>query len=372
MRITANTSRELNEQLRQHAAVRRLQLPPPPTGKTPKIESASSLRRRIHQAVASDPRIGSLVTNARRVSQCREEGRALLRKSLAGEKATDRSARQFTKKWAGIEHDYQSVVGLSYELTSSNKALAAFAQAAKDIDDVHRFANPALLDRSQRLLLTEMGADIDDLMHAYRYAYLPDKKRLDQAIARVEGIPTDGRKQVGTLVFLYAPERLVERGVLTVAGGQDPVTIGLIIAAVSAAAQIYLDWLRFLEELRAAAASYNLLLFAVLWWIWFNLDMQLRQAQVQVAQLQQQYDDEVRLAQAQHETATVVETPVTVAQEFGYVIGNMSRSKLEVHLPNCSFARLISAEHARTFSTLLDAKAAGLDNCYYCIGGSTR
>ena len=372
MRITANTSKELNDQLRQHPAIRKLQLPPPLSGKAPRIASASVLRTRIHQAMASDPRIGSLVTNARRVVQCGKEGRALLRKSLAGEKASDHSARQFSKKWAGIEHDYQSVVDLSYELTASNKALAAFAVAAKDIDDVHRFANPALLDRSQRLLLAEMGADVDDLMHAYRYAYLPDKKRLDQAIARVDGIPTEGRKQVGKLVFLYAPERLVERGVLTVAGGQDPFTIGLIIAAVSAAAELYIEWLRYLVELRSVAASYNLLLFAVLWWIWFNLDMQLRQAQAQVAQLQQQYDDEVRLAQAQHETATVVETPATVAQEFGYVMGNMSRSKLEVHLPNCSFARLISAEHARTFSTLLDAKAAGLDNCYYCIGGSTR
>lgn len=369
MRITAHTIKELDEQLRQHPAIRRLQFPASQAGTTPRIESASSLRTHIRSAMAADPRIGSLVTNARRVAQCRDEGRALLRKSIVGERASERSVREFSKKWAGIEHDYQSVVDLSYELTSSNKALAAFAQAAKDIDDVHRFANPAFLDKSQQVLLREMGTDVSDLMDAYRHAYLPDRKRLDQAIEGVgSSVPMEGREHIKEMVFLYAPERMLEGGVLTLSGG-DLTALSLAILAAAAA----LAWaIAEMERTVAAMMSAPWFLFLVLWWIWMDQQQRIAWLNQHTMELQQQYDDELRLLDAAPSAATVEETPAAVATEFGYVIGNISRSKLEVHVPNCTRLYAIRADHLRTLETLADARAAGLDNCYYCIGGSMR
>jgi hypothetical protein len=377
MRIKASTTQELTEQLRQHPAIR-ASLPAPretPGKATP--ESAASLRRLIHRAMESDPRIGSLVTNARRITQCRDEGRALLRKHVHGEHVDERGVRRYAKKWAGIEHDYHSMVDLSYQLTSANQTVAAFAQAAKDVDDVHRFANPAFLDRSHRLLLGELGTNLDDLKEAYRYAYIPDRKRMDQAIARISNaIPTQGRKHIGKMVFLYAPERMQEHGVITLAGSDigwpEPCCYWLMQALASAAALVekYVRELLGLAAFMAQAPVW--FLWLALWFIWNDLNNQLVGAQAHLTQLQQQYDDEVRLLAAEHETATGEETPTSVAREFGYVIGNMSRSKLEVHLPNCSFLHLARPDHLRTLDTLADAQAAGLDNCYYCIGGSMR
>ena len=54
-----------------------------------------------------------------------------------------------------------------------------------------------------------------------------------------------------------------------------------------------------------------------------------------------------------------------------------NRSKMEVHdLDNeqvqCQIDEIIRAGHAVPFNSLTDAHNAGYDNCYYCIGGSTR
>jgi hypothetical protein len=372
MRIKAHMTNDLNEQLRQHPAIKRILSAPAQAGEESTVASASDLRRIVRGAMVSDPRIGSLVNRAHRVAQCRDEGRALLRRTLQGERVGERAALSFSRKWAGIEHDYHSMVDLSYELITSNKTIAAYAQAAKDIDDVHRFANPAFLDKSQRLLLGELGADVDDLMEAYRYAYLPDRTRMDQAIASIDDeIPTEGRKHVDKMVFLYAPERMLERGVITLAGGIDPVTVAIIFGSITAT----LALLSYLEEVKQtvlATKTANWMVFLVLWFIWNDLQNKVTQAQTQLAQLQQQYDDEVRLLEAEHATATVGDTPAVVAKEFGYVVGNMSRSKLEVHLPNCNFLHLIRPDHLKTLDTLANARAAGLDNCHYCIGDSTR
>lgn len=74
MRIKAFTIKELNEQLAQHPAIR-ASLPTPTEAKeTATAESAASLRRRIHQAMSVDPRIGALVTSGRRVTQCGPPG----------------------------------------------------------------------------------------------------------------------------------------------------------------------------------------------------------------------------------------------------------------------------------------------------------
>lgn len=374
MRIKANTITELNEQLEKHPAIKRLHPGVAHSSAKSGAESALSLKRRIRRALASDPRIGSLVANARRVATCRDEGRALLRKAMAGEKASDRSARQFSRKWAGIEHDYRSALALSYEVVSSNKTLAAFAQAAKDIEDIHRFANPALLGKTERLLLSEMGADVDGLMDAYRYSYLPDRKQVGQAISHIGSrLPMEGRQHLGKMVFLYAPERMLEGGVLTV-GGSDLKDLDALLLAI-AAATAALQWA--IEGATGTAqamwsASGNWVIFLVLWCIWMDQQQRIAWLKQHTLELEQQYADEAELFGADRAAATVVETPAAVATEFGYVVGNMSKSKLEVHLPTCRFVPLITPDHMRTHSTLAAAHAAGLDNCHFCIGGSLR
>lgn len=61
-------------------------------------------------------------------------------------------------------------------------------------------------------------------------------------------------------------------------------------------------------------------------------------------------------------------------------LGNVSPTKREVHdLDNeqvgpskCQIDEVIRAGNDRPFTTLSAAHAAGLDNCAYCIGQSTR
>ncbi len=51
--------------------------------------------------------------------------------------------------------------------------------------------------------------------------------------------------------------------------------------------------------------------------------------------------------------------------------------KKEVHdldneKTNCQIDEIIRAGHDKPFTTLPAAHSAGYDNCYYCLGGSTR
>jgi hypothetical protein len=58
-------------------------------------------------------------------------------------------------------------------------------------------------------------------------------------------------------------------------------------------------------------------------------------------------------------------------------LANTSPSKLEVHdLDNeqtlCQINEIIAAGHDRPYDSLSAARAAGFDNCAYCLGASTR
>jgi hypothetical protein len=54
-----------------------------------------------------------------------------------------------------------------------------------------------------------------------------------------------------------------------------------------------------------------------------------------------------------------------------------NKSKKEVHdldneKTNCQIDEIIKAGNDKPFDTLAAAHAAGYDNCYWCLGGSTR
>ncbi len=80
---------------------------------------------------------------------------------------------------------------------------------------------------------------------------------------------------------------------------------------------------------------------------------------------------EIQADKSWQSTTTALTAEQTV-QMFGYALGNMSRTKMELHMPNCSFLHLASPNHLRRFDTLQDGRAAGLDNCAHCIGDSKR
>ena len=65
-------------------------------------------------------------------------------------------------------------------------------------------------------------------------------------------------------------------------------------------------------------------------------------------------------------------TPEEYFELYGHAIGNKSRTKLEVHVPNCPFLHLVKPANLKGVGDLDQGRAAGLDNCHYCVGGSTR
>ena len=72
-------------------------------------------------------------------------------------------------------------------------------------------------------------------------------------------------------------------------------------------------------------------------------------------------------------------TPTSTRPTNKDFLGNSSPSKMEVHnLPSetasCQVNEIIRAGNAVTFNpdTRAQARSEGYDNCYYCIGSSTR
>lgn len=55
-----------------------------------------------------------------------------------------------------------------------------------------------------------------------------------------------------------------------------------------------------------------------------------------------------------------------------HYLGNMSRTKRELHSTDCAFLHLIDSQHLRRFGSLASARKSGLDNCHYCLGESKR
>jgi hypothetical protein len=58
-------------------------------------------------------------------------------------------------------------------------------------------------------------------------------------------------------------------------------------------------------------------------------------------------------------------------------LANANTSQLEVHdlddeKSQCQIDLIIRAGHERPYNTLSAARAAGYDNCAYCVGNSTR
>jgi len=58
-------------------------------------------------------------------------------------------------------------------------------------------------------------------------------------------------------------------------------------------------------------------------------------------------------------------------------LANTSPTKKEVHdldneKTNCQIDEIIKAGHDKPYTSQSAAKAAGYDNCAYCLGGSTR
>src|SRR5258706_332743 len=150
MRKKIDTVQQLNDFLWNHKAVKAALREEASNrkrkskGSKTKINS-SNPKEWIRAATSLDPKIGALINATRRVCECQKEGRAQLRKKVLrkGKKTLD---PKYLYKWAGIERDYHTMANLSYELIASNPLIAGFARAAQDIDDVHRFANPAFLD----------------------------------------------------------------------------------------------------------------------------------------------------------------------------------------------------------------------------------
>ena len=60
----------------------------------------------------------------------------------------------------------------------------------------------------------------------------------------------------------------------------------------------------------------------------------------------------------------------TAVETYGYLLANTNTR--ELHTPKCAFIHLIKPENLRTLSTKRQAARLGLDNCHYCLGGSTR
>lgn len=365
MRIAARTVQELVDQLGAHPSLKGKVGPAVPGG--PTAPSASAVRK----AAASDPKIKKLTNSVQRLEECRKEGRSLLKASIRKAKTNPQQVAKYSKKWAGIEREAQSSLDLTYDLIRDSKTIAAYFSVVKDVDDVHRFANPALLDKSQRALLRDLGVDLHELADAYRFSYLPMRAQMDAAIKSLNGsVPTEGRRHTKKLVFLYAPERMAEKGILSVGGNWIEIALAIGGALIELA--------KLEEEARQAAAALkaanmlNLILLLLVWVIWMDLQVRLATGKRRLDELQQQYDEELRLSQAEPVSTTGGNSPTEVAAEYGYMVANMSRSKLEVHLPNCSWLPLIRLDHRRLLDGPAEARALGLDNCAFCIGGSTR
>ncbi len=320
--------------------------------------------------------------------------------SLASELALVRSGRN-------IEEDFRGMLRSACKAARRNPRLGAVVEAmASRPADAHVFANPAFLSPTELAAVRFTGVRPDQLSDYFGYFSLPHHKMatfimkhgtLDKLLAFAE-------KQAPRLRFPESPRQLAASGILTL-GGSDEAINWIEEAASNVADNLHAIAEDFSELVTTyvvpvATIAVGAVIFPFAPTV--GADLILVGAGAFAYELMQDHSQPGSAPAPAPATGSgsgpadsgpagpspprtgrdmsfsewfimsQVQSAIAAAKTYGYALGNMSRTKREIHTPSCSYLHLVKPEHLQTFDDIKAGKAAGLDNCYYCIGDSTR
>lgn len=360
----ANTSEEYIALLAEHTAVKELdgkKVVSPPKAKT----RSRGIPKLLSDQLTNE-NVKTMVGATRRMMKYHRSVNELSKQRLKGQKIPLNDEIAFVRKGAKAETDFRQMISSGSAAARSNPATEAYAAAiATRPNDMHVFANPAFLSRSELAVVKYLGIEPKELTNYFEYFFLPRRQKVLEGLA--SGAINDLLEITETIApripFPEAPRYLVARNLLTFGGDDDAVdyvagTVAIVVGVATTAVGV--PWLG-VPLIVGGAISIA------------------KEAAEDLGILEEDKESSVEFTYplpASNYQSWVSETQNQTAGErinsFGYALGNMSRTKLELHMPSCPFLHLIHPRHLRRFNNIDEGRAAGLDNCHYCIGGSLR
>lgn len=355
----------------------------------------------------ADADTATAVLALRRVMGHHRRVTQLKRRLIKGAKVSLATELALVRKGRSIETDFREMLRSACSAARRNPRLGAYAEAmASRPTDAQVFANPAFLSPAELEAIRFTGIRPDELGNYFAYFSLPRHKMATHILKHhtLGKLLAITEKQAARLQFPESPRQLAAQGILTL-GGSDELAHAIaeigqnivdnITSIINDASELLNT---YLVPVVTIAAGVIILPFAPT----VGLDLLTVGLGTFVYDLMQAHPhpdpdpgsapssgpstgpppdlppqpEPPRPPRMMTFAAWLVESlipaPNDVVKAYGYAIGNMSPSKREIHLPGCSFLHLARSEHLRTFDDIKSGHAAGLDNCYYCIGDSKR
>lgn len=346
------THAEFIEQVYRHPAMKGLRPPKAP----PKGARRADGMPRMVAAQRKDPKIRACVDGVRKLVKHHQNMNAAVARHLRGKPVFEKRLDALQRDGERLEAVLQHTLAQACRVVASRKSIDRHAVALGSLGpDVHVFANPAFLTRDERAVFKHLGVDRATLIQMFEQAYLPNQRGILRLLrsGQVTAAIADLGRKADALPYPETPDAFAKAGLLAVRGG------GPVVAAVVVAVQLI--------TIAIIVAPFNpelaTLLVAVAVYV-------VKEAIVKV--VKNPIGTVIGTVFGLEPAPSTPQTPTQTVQTYGYALGNMSRSKLELHVPNCPFLHLISNRNLRRLASLAEGRQLGLDNCHYCVGGSLR
>jgi len=304
-----------------------------------------------------DKQIEMLVTAMRQIMKYHRNVGKLTRQRLKRRKISLNDELTLVKEGAKVEPNFRKMIKLACKVARSNPSFSAYASAiATRTNDMHVFANPAFLSQSELAIIKYMGIEPKELSNYFLHFYLPRRQKVTNVLT--SGAFGDLLKKTENLAdrlpFPEAPRYLIMQNIITLGG--DGGAADYFVGGIAVVAGVVLILMGVPEVgiplVIAGTASIA------------------HEAAEDLGLIED--DDQVTIDISLPFRVSDSSQSISSSAKFGYALGNMSRSKLEIHVPSCPFLHLIHPRHLQSFRSVAEGQAAGLDNCHYCIGGSKR
>jgi CRISPR/Cas system-associated protein endoribonuclease Cas2 len=294
-----------------------------------------------------------------------------------GRKVSEKLQRNLLKSALKAEAEVNQSISDSLNLFDKNKALLNEMERKilNNFDELRVKSNPVFFNAETRKTLLDMGYTMKDLRY-YHNVLLNKKNAVAfRALVKKKGLKAIFERAKKLHKSTSAPESIEElkkEGVVTIEGAKKSVqktvaavtiAVGAVIAVVGAVVAIAAP------PVGAAIATVGTIIAGVGCAIWADANGQDAYVGMETStSFSYQATD---YPSADNNTSTGSTTYPTGNYKAEYY-ANTSRSKREVHRVSCNFLHLIKPEHLQVYNSLAKAHNDGFDNCFYCIGGSTR
>lgn len=290
-----------------------------------------------------------------------------------GKRISEKNQKRLIKNALASERCFKTAINTSLEVMINNIDYLKHMQKyiLNNFEEVGAFANPIFFDRTLRKKIIGLGMTMKELRGYYNIYFRKDILKVLKKAMKEKPLKTQLQQVSKNIIkapYSESTSRMRELGMITINGneGIEPYIVGACMIVVGAAITYYAPWLG-VGEMLIMDGGYLITEETIQWvtgtqddsWTFYGTEIPFWHPQLPIISI----------------PYTPVEFPDPHShwhQYMGYFIGNHNPSKMEVHIYTCPYLHLMNPEHIRLYTSLEEAHAAGLDNCYYCIGGSTR